>query len=192
MVEKNGQKIEGLMEIEGFEHKYPMLHVDLDKFGPRVSESVRMMWFDLGLGTFMDGYLCTVPMGMFEDFANRSFFQGLPMVPLFMTAFGDVIAQDPEGVLYMLKHRHEQVEVLAKDLDTFLELIKDEAFVAAKFELDRYKEAVAALGKLEYWQCYAAFPILPFAGTEEISSLKIVSAPEYLSFLVQAIGFEME
>lgn len=65
----------------------------------------------------------------------------------------------------------------------------DGDYFAEKFwELDKYNEAVAKLGKLKHDECFGYVPLLGLGGSEKVENLQIVKIKEHIELITQLVG----
>lgn len=100
-----------------------------------------------------------------------SYFRGDIAIPIFATAFGDMIVCEKGNYLRMVKYKDGVFMAILEDIPLFLRFVNDSDFADDYFELQLYKEAVEKYGMLDYDQCFAFVPLLALGGFKDVNHL---------------------
>ena len=63
----------------------------IEKYKDQVPEELVQIWKEDGLGTFLDGYLKVINPDDYLELVQETYFRGNISIPIFATAFGDII-----------------------------------------------------------------------------------------------------
>ena len=77
--------------LENFVKAGDMPQEVIEKYHDRVPEELVQIWQEDGLGTFLDGYLKVINPDDYMELIQTSYFRGDIAIPIFVTAFGDVV-----------------------------------------------------------------------------------------------------
>ena len=66
--------------------------------------------------------------------------------------------------------------------------MKTDYYLNKYFELNKYNEAVAKWGELEYDQCFGYVPLLSLGGSEKVENLDKVKIREHIELITQLVG----
>ncbi|HEM3641758.1 TPA: DUF1851 domain-containing protein [Streptococcus suis] len=160
----------------------------IERYSGQVPIELLRIWKEYGLGTFVDGYLKVINPDDYLEFVQASYFRGEKSVPIFTTAFGDIIVYTQDGYIDIVYYRNNDFEVAGKKMSHFLNFIKDEDFQNDYFEIQLYEEAIARLGPLSFEQCFGFVPLLALGGKKSISNMDKVNTLEHLSVITQLTG----
>ena len=159
----------------------------INKYRNRVPKELVEIWEKQGLGTFLDGYLKVINPEDYIEFVEETFFDGDQEIPIFLTAFGDVVTWDHGAYVAILEYKTENIRILIKRFKHFLMYYTDE-YILKKLDIPLYNEAVAKFGPLEYDECFGFVPILPLGGKKDVEHMDKVKIREHLYLLVQFTG----
>lgn len=160
----------------------------IEKYGNQVPIELQRIWEEHGLGIFAEGYLKVVNPDDYLTIIQSTYFRGDKSIPIFTTAFGDVIIYTQNGFVDIVYYRNNDFEVVGKKISHFLNFIKDEDFQNDYFDIPLYQEAVKKYGDLTYQQCFGFTPLIALGGAKNVDNLEKVSILEHLSILTQLIG----
>ena len=107
----------------------------IDKYRDQVPSELLQIWQEDGLGTFLNGYLKVINPDDYSELVKETYFRGESSVPMFVTAFGDIIVLEKKDMPY--KEFSEFLESFQpKDLqnlkDFFIDTARCEANIKAK------------------------------------------------------------
>lgn len=76
-------------------------------------------WKEYGFGTFYDGYLKVINPNDYNELIERSYFRGDVSIPIFATAFGDLITWEKNQFVGIVKYRFGENDVISDGFDFF-------------------------------------------------------------------------
>lgn len=129
-------------------------------------------WKEYGFGTFYDGYLKVINPNDYNELIERSYFLGDVSIPIFATAFGDLITWEKNQFVGIVKYRFGETDVISMALISFLTMLQTENWMKNILSIKQYKAATKKLGKLEYDECFGYVPLLALGGKESVNNLK--------------------
>lgn len=136
----------------------------IEQYKGRLPEELFDFWREFGLGTFYNGYLKAIDPNEYIELVQQSYFDGEVTIPIFATAFGDIISTGFEDFF-------EEVE----------EGILDDDY----FTIKKYNAAVKKYGELEYDECFGYVPLLALGGKESVKNLKKVKMREHIALIAE-------
>ena len=77
----------------------------IKKYKDQVPEELVQIWEECGLGTFLDGYLKVINPDEYLELVQETYFRGGTSIPIFVTAFGDVITWEKNEFLGIIKYK---------------------------------------------------------------------------------------
>lgn len=158
------------------------------QYADRVPASLIDIWTNYGLGTFLNGYLKIINPEEYVELLNDSYFRADVAVPIFATAFGDIITWEKQHFVTIVKYRYNRSDVMISGLEIFGMLLKDKSFKKAFFSLDAYEEAVKEYGELAYDECFGYAPLLAMGGIESVENIKKVKMKEHIAVIIDMAG----
>ena len=138
----------------------------IENYKDKVPVELVEIWENQGLGTFLNGYLKVINPEDYSELVRDSYFRGDIAIPIFATAFGDMIVCEEGKYLRMVKYKDGVFITILENLPLFLRFVNDS-------ELQLYKEAVEKYGMLDYDQCFGFVPLLEIVGKYEKKPFKI-------------------
>jgi len=160
----------------------------IDKYQSILPEKLLDIWREYGFGELLDGYLRIINPDDYQQLIKDTYFRGNISIPIFVTAFGDVITYEEGDYIGMIKYKYGSFNLISKRFSYFLEDIADDYFLNECFQLSMYESALNLLGKLGHDECYGFVPLLGLGGKEEASNLKIVKTREHIALITQLLG----
>lgn len=145
-------------------------------------------WQKYGFGTFYNGYLKAINPDDYKELLGESCFQGNESIPIFATAFGDLIIWAKNRYIKIVKYRYGELNVISAGADFFFDDITDGEFDDDVFSVKQYEEAVKKIGDLEYDECFGYVPLLALGGKETVNNLKKVKIREHIALMIQLTG----
>ena len=76
----------------------------IDKYQDQVPTELLQIWQEDGLGTFLDGYLKVINPDDYSELVKETYFRGESSVPMFVTAFGDIIVLEKNGYIDIIQY----------------------------------------------------------------------------------------
>lgn len=146
------------------------------------------IWEQYGFARLMEGYLKVINPENYQELLMETYFRGNISVPIFTTAFGDIVTLEEGQYIGLIKYKNGNFVMLAKNLERFVKNLEDDYFVDKYFQIPQYTEAVNKLGKLEKDECFGYVPLLGLGGSEKIENLKKAKIREYIELISQMVG----
>lgn len=146
------------------------------------------LWKEYGFGTFYNGYLKIINPDDYKALLEESYFLGEVSIPIFATAFGDLITWEKNQFVGIVKYRYGDNDVISAGFEYFFDIIEDDECAADFFTIDKYNKAVKKHGNLEYDECFGYVPILALGGKESVNNIKRVKIREHISVICNFTG----
>lgn len=146
------------------------------------------IWKKYGFATLFDGYLRVINPDDFQELLIETYFRGNLSIPIFSTAFGDIITLEEKQYIGIVRYKSGQFGFLTKGFQQFLSNLEDEYFMQKYFELPQYAEAVERLGTLAPDECFGYVPLLGLGGAKKIENLHKVKCREHIELISQLVG----
>lgn len=160
----------------------------ISQYENKLPKEIIYLWKNYGYGTFYNGYLKIINPNEYKELIKSSYFQGDVSIPVFITAFGDIITWEKNQFLGIIKYRYGINDVISDGFDFFFEDLSSNEFDEEYFTIGKYKEAIDKYGKLEYDECFGYVPILAIGGPETVEHLKKVKMKEHIALISNFIG----
>ena len=77
--------------LRDFKKEKEMPKEIIEKYKGQVPDEVIEIWKNYGLGSFLNGYLRVINPDDYKELIEDTYFSGKESIPLFTTAFADVI-----------------------------------------------------------------------------------------------------
>lgn len=74
----------------------------IEKYKDQIPAELVQIWEEDGLGTFLDGYLKVINPDEYLELVQETYFRGDISIPIFTTAFGDIITWEKNEFLGLL------------------------------------------------------------------------------------------
>jgi Uncharacterized conserved protein len=146
------------------------------------------VWENYGFGSVLNGYLKIINPDEYRAIIDMSYFRANVSIPIFVTAFGDIINWEENRYIRMVKYKNGTFKGISLGFDFFWEDVIIDYFCKEFFELDKYNKAVSNLGELEYDECFGYIPLLGLGGGEKVENLKKVKIKEHIELITQMVG----
>ncbi len=114
----------------------------LKKYEGELPSDVLKIWNEYGLGTFYNGYLKVINPDEYKELLESSYFLGNVSIPIFATAFGDLITWEKNQFLGIVKYRYGDNDVISDGFEYFVEDLMDGDFDEEYFNIDQYNAAI--------------------------------------------------
>ena len=160
----------------------------IEKYRSRVSDEIIEMWNEYGEGSFCNGYFRIVNPDDYAELICETYFRGQCAVPLFVTAFGDVITWEENAYLGMINYKSEDFNIIVKSFSLFFRFLDEKYFTDKFFDFILFEEARKKLGELSIDESYGFVPILPLGGKKDVNHLDIVKTRECTELITQLAG----
>ncbi len=158
------------------------------KYASRVPADLIKIWQEYGFGSFLDGYLKVINPEEYTDLLIETYFRGNISVPIFATAFGDILTWEENRYIRIVKYKNGVFKGMASGFDFFWEDLEANVFNEKYFEIQKYNEAVEKIGTLKFDECFGYVPLLGLGGSERVENLKIVKIREHIELITQLVG----
>ncbi len=160
----------------------------IKKYKDQVPEELVQIWEEDGLGTFLDGYLKVINPDEYLELVQETYFRGDISIPIFATAFGDLITWEKNEFLGIIKYKDGTFDIFLENLSLFIKFLPDKSFTDDYFELPLYHEAVEKYSSLDYTQCFGFVPLLALGGFKDVNHLDKVKMYEHILLITQLAG----
>ena len=160
----------------------------IKKYKDQVPEELVQIWEECGLGTFLDGYLKVINPDEYLELVQETYFRGGTSIPIFVTAFGDVITWEKNKFLGIIKYKEGTFDIFLENLSLFIKFLPDKSFIDDYFDLPLYHEAIEKYGSFDYTQCFGFVPLLVLGGFKDVNHLDKVKMYEHIFLITQFTG----
>lgn len=164
----------------------------IEKYKNQVPAELLQIWQEDGLGTFLDGYLKVINPDDYLELLQDSYFRGEISIPIFTTAFGDIITWEKNEFLGIIKYKDGTFDIFLENLSLFIKFLPDKSFTDDYFDIPLYKKAVAKHGQLAYDECFGFVPLLVLGGFKDVDHMDKVKVLEHIYLMYQLIGGVMD
>lgn len=158
------------------------------KFSPLLPPELTEVWQKYGFGSLLDGYLKMVNPEDFQDLLRDTYALGGDAIPIFVTAFADVITWEKGRYIRIVKYKDGTFDGIAAGFRFFWEDLESGVFDGKFFDLELYQAAVKQWGSLRFDQCFGFVPLLGLGGCRQADHLKKVKIKEHIALIAQALG----
>lgn len=158
------------------------------KYEDKLPSEMLAFWKEFGFGTFYGGYLKSINPDDYKELLERSYFQGDVSIPIFATAFGDLITWEENRFIGIVKYRYGDNDIIEDGFDYFFGDLTDGELDDEYFSIKQYKAAIKKLGDLEYDECFGYVPLLALGGKESVKNLKKVKIREHIALIYEMAG----
>lgn len=140
-----------------------------------------------GTGLFAEGFLRLIDPARYREAVATAVADGENAIPLFATAFADVIYWN--GSAYeVARFRDGRRELVTARLDFLLRYFADPGETRRLFRDELYEQAVARHGVPGIDECFAFVPLLALGGGEHVEHLERVAMREHILLISQLVG----
>lgn len=174
--------------LENFVKVADMPQEVIKKYKNQVPAELVQIWQEDGLGTFLDGYLKVINPDDYLELLRDSYFRGDIAIPIFVTAFGDIITWEENAYVGIVQYNIQDLDIMIKRMDRFIEYVDDEDFKDDYFDIPLYKKAVAKHGQLAYDECFGFVPLLVLGGFKDVDHMDKVKVREHIYLMYQLTG----
>lgn len=113
----------------------------IEKYKNQVPAELLQIWQEDGLGTFLDGYLKVINPDDYLELLQDSYFRGEISIPIFATAFGDIITWEKNEFLGIIKYKDGTFDIFLENLSLFIKFLPDKSFTDDYFDIPLYKKS---------------------------------------------------
>lgn len=146
------------------------------------------LWQEYGFGTFKNGYFKVINPDEYKTLLANSYFNGDVSIPIFATAFGDLIIWEDNQFVSIVKYRYNDFDVITDGFEYFNETILDEELADEFYTFEKYDKAIKKYGNLEYDECFGYVPLITMGGKESVNNIKKVKIREHIALITELAG----
>ena len=160
----------------------------LKKYEGELPSDVLKIWNEYGLGTFYNGYLKVINPEEYKEVLEYSYFRGDVSIPVFATAFGDMIIWQENQYVGIVKYRYGVSNIIYDGFEYFIEDVLEGFLDGKHLSIRQYNAAIKKYGVLEYDECFGYIPLLALGGKESVNNLKKVKIREHIALITEMAG----
>ena len=134
--------IEGEEILNDFKKEKEMPKEVIEKYRNLVPKEMIEIWEKYGLGSFLNGYLRVINPDDYKELVEETYFRGNVAIPIFITAFADVVTWEEDELIGMIEYKTLDVNAIWEGMDNFFELLSNKRFLEKNFELEMYNKTV--------------------------------------------------
>ena len=179
--------IEGEEILNDFKKEKEMQKEVIEKYRNLVPKEMIEIWEKYGLGSFLNGYLRVINPDDYKELVEETYFRGNVAIPIFITAFADVVTWEEDELIGMIEYKTLDVNAIWEGMDNFFELLSNKRFLEKNFELEMYNKALKLYGEVGYEDCYCFVPVIPVGG-KKIENLQKGKAFTHIEVIVYLMG----
>ena len=179
--------IEGEEILNDFKKEKEMPKEVIEKYRNLVPKEMIEIWENYGLGSFLSGYLRVINPDDYKELVEETYFRGNVAIPIFITAFADVVTWEEDELIGMIEYKTLDVNAIWEGMDNFFELLSNKRFLEKNFELEMYNKALKLYGEVGYEDCYCFVPVIPVGG-KKIENLQKGKAFTHIEVIVYLMG----
>jgi len=102
--------------LRDFKKEKDMPEEVIERYRDLVPKEMIEIWKKYGLGSFLNGYLRVINPDDYKELVEETYFRGKESIPLFTTAFADVITWQENGFIDIVQYRYEDFEIMLKNI----------------------------------------------------------------------------
>ena len=175
--------------LRDFKKEKEMPKEIIEKYKGQVPDEVIEIWKNYGLGSFLKGYLRVINPDDYKELIEDTYFSGKESIPLFTTAFADVITWQENEYIGIVLYRLEDFEIMASGMDFFFsDIYTEKNFTDKYFDLKLYEKAVKKYGELEYNQSFCFVPLLGLGGKKSVDNLDKGDTLTHIYLITELVG----
>ena len=179
--------IKGEEILNDFKKEKEMPKEVIEKYRNLVPKEMIEIWEKYGLGSFLNGYLRVINPDDYKELVEETYFRGNVAIPIFITAFADVVTWEEDELIGMIEYKTLDVNAIWEGMDNFFELLSNKRFLEKNFELEMYNKALKLYGEVGYEDCYCFVPVIPVGG-KKIENLQKGKAFTHIEVIVYLMG----
>ena len=146
-------------------------------------EEILDIWREHGLGT-----LKVLDPREYQKLLEDTYWLGCVAIPVFATAFGDLITWEKNQFLGIVQYRYGDNDVISDGFEYFFEDLMDGEFDEEYLSMRTYNAAVKKYGSLAYDECFGYVPLLGLGGRKSVNNLRKVKIREHIALIAQMVG----
>ncbi|ROQ37050.1 hypothetical protein EDF46_2494 [Frondihabitans sp. PhB188] len=183
-----GRKKQVDSPFEGFVKTGSVPKAVIEGFSSRVPPEVVALW-QAGTGTLADGLIRVVDPYDCSVVISSSYTGIATAVPIFQSAFGDVIIWDTaEQSFGLLNFRQGTHELVSSKFSLLPRWLADETFLDTRLDQPLYRDAVAKLAPVDADTIFGHVPLLALGGPKDVQHLDRVKTREHLMIITHMMG----
>ena len=174
--------------LDNFEKHSAVNERIISFYKEKVPNELLEIWKQYGFGSVMNGYLKIINPEDYQHLLDISYYNTDKCVPIFITAFGDIVIWENNQFLMLLNYRYLTINVVSTNFNLFLKMMSVENYRERYFEYNKYKKILLGKGKIAFDECYGYTPLLALGGSDTIDKIKIVKTHEHIALMTQLTG----
>ena len=129
--------------LKDFKKEKEMPKEIIEKYKGQVPDKVIEIWKNYGLGSFLNGYLRVINPDDYKELVEETYFRGKESIPLFTTAFADVITWQKNRYIGIIFYKEEDFDIIDSGMDFFFtDIYTEDSLRNEFFDLNLYEKAV--------------------------------------------------
>ena len=175
--------------LRDFKKEKEMPKEIIEKYKGQVPDEIIEIWKNYGLGSFLNGYLRVINPDDYKELIEDTYFSGKESIPLFTTAFADVITWENNKYIGIIFYREEDFDIMASGIKYFFnDIYNEREFTNDYFDLKLYEKAVKKYGELEYNQSFCFVPLLGLGGKKSVDNLDKGDTLTHIYLITELVG----
>ena len=160
----------------------------IEKYSNVLPDELISVWKQYGTGSFMNGFLKIINPDEYMDLLKETFSDYEGVIPVMVTAFGDIITVNEEERVDIIYYRYGYFSVIATSWEMFEIFAMDDFMNDRMFKNGLYKTAIEKIGEIEYDECLGYVPLLALGGSEKVDNLKKIKIKEHIRLISDMVG----
>lgn len=160
----------------------------IQKYQELLPPEIIALWQEYGFGTFHNGYFKVINPDDFKELLEKSYFFGNVSIPVFATAFGDLLIWAKNRFVHIVNYRYSDFDVITEGFEYFDQTILDDKLADEFYTFKKYESAVKKHGILEFDECFGYTPLLALGGKDSVNNLKKVKIREHIALITDLVG----
>ena len=175
--------------LKDFKKKKDMPKEIIEKYKGQVPDEIIEIWKNYGLGSFLSGYLRVINPDDYKELVEETYFRGKESIPLFTTAFADVITWQKNRYIGIIFYKEEDFDIIDSGMDFFFtDIYTEDSLRNDFFDLNLYEKAVKKYGELEYNQSFCFVPLLGLGGKKSVDNLDKRDTLTHIYLITELVG----
>ena len=175
--------------LRDFKKEKEMPKEIIEKYKGQVLNEIIEIWKNYGLGNFLNGYLRVINPDDYKELVEETYFSGKESIPLFTTAFADVITWENNKYIGIIFYREEDFDIIDSGMDFFFtDIYTEDSLRNEFFDLNLYEKAVKKYGELEYNQSFCFVPLLGLGGKKSVDNLDKGDTLTHIYLITKLVG----
>ena len=175
--------------LKDFKKKKDMPKEIIEKYKGQVPDEIIEIWKNYGLGSFLNGYLRVINPDDYKELVEETYFRRKESIPLFTTAFADVITWQKNRYIGIIFYKEEDFDIIDSGMDFFFtDIYTEDSLRNDFFDLKLYEKAVKKYGELEYNQSFCFVPLLGLGVKKSIDNLDKGDTLTHIYLITELVG----